>query len=99
VRLGPGVDDLAFFWQRAFVAADTPPPYDAMVQAYAAGLATVDGPPVSREQLDRVLAWAELRSWLVDWPSYLGDLSTVRMERVLQRIDTLTRQLELGSHL
>lgn len=44
VCLGPGVDDLAFFWQRAFVAADTPPPYDAMVRAYAAGLRLWVGP-------------------------------------------------------
>jgi aminoglycoside phosphotransferase (APT) family kinase protein len=99
VRLGPGVDDLAFFWQRAFAEADTPPPHDAMVKAYAAGLATVDGPLISREQVDRALAWAELRSWLVDWPGYLGALSTARIARVLRRIDTLMSRLERGSHL
>ena len=99
VRLGPGVDDLAFLWQRAFVAADTPPPFDAMVQAYGAGLVTVDGVEVIRDQLDRALTWAELRSWLVDWPSYLGALSTARMEHVLQRVDMLIGQLELVGHL
>jgi len=99
VRLGPGVEDLAFFWQRAFAAADTPPPHDAMVQAYVAGLATVDGPLISREQVDRALAWAELRSWLVDWPGYLGALSTARIARVLRRIETLMSRLELESHL
>ena len=98
VRLGPGVDDLTFFWQRAFVAADTPPPYDAMVQAYGAGLMSVDGITMTREQLDRPLAWSELRSWLVDWPSYLGPLSTAQMERVLQRIEALIDQLELTGH-
>ncbi len=99
VRLGPGVDDLAFFWQRAFAEADTPPPYDAMVQAYAASLATGDGIQITREQLERALAWSELRSWLVDWPSFLSFLSTARMERVLQRIDMLIDQLELAGHL
>jgi Ser/Thr protein kinase RdoA (MazF antagonist) len=99
VRLGPGVDDLAFFWQRAFVAADTPPPYGAMVQAYGAGLATADGEPVPPEQLDRALAWAELRSWLVDWPGNLGALSATRMERVLPRIETLIDQLAVAGHL
>lgn len=99
VRLGPGVDDLAFFWQRAFVAADSPPPHDAMVQAYVAGLATVDGTLISREQVDRALAWAELRSWLVAWPGYLGYLSTARIVRVLRRIDMLIGRLDLESHL
>ncbi len=99
LRLGPGVDDLAFFWQRALVEAATPPPYDAMVQAYGAGLVTGDGLKITRDQLDRALAWSELRSWLVDWPSYLGVLSTARMESVLQRIDMLIDQLELAGDL
>lgn len=98
VRLGPGVDDLAFFWQRAFAATNTPPPLDAMVQAYVAGLATGDGSLISREQVDRAVAWAELRSWLVDWPGYLGALSTSRIVRVLRRIETLMSRLELESH-
>ncbi len=96
VRLGPGVDDLAFLWQRAFVAAATPPPFEAMVRAYGAGLMTVEGIQVTPEQLDRALAWSELRSWLVDWPGYLAAVSATRMERVLQRIDALTDQLELA---
>lgn len=93
VRLGPGVDDLAFFWQRSFVAADMTPPYDAMVQAYVVGLETGGEVQIIREQLDRALAWAELRSWLVDWPRYLGALSSAQMERVLQRIEKLVRHL------
>lgn len=99
VHLGPGVDDFAFFWQRAFAATDTPPPYDAMLQAYAAGLATVDGTLISRERVDRALAWAELRSWLVAWPGYLRALSPARIARVLRRIETLMSHLDLESHL
>jgi Ser/Thr protein kinase RdoA (MazF antagonist) len=98
VQLGPGVNDLAFFWQRAFVANETLPPYETMVQVYGVGLETVDGAVVSREQLDRALAWAEFRCWLVDWPFYLGALSTTRMERVLRRIETLIDQLEITGH-
>ncbi len=94
VRLGPGVDDLTFFWQRAFVAAETPPPYDAMVEAYSAGLETAGGVLMPRKQRDRALAWAELRSWLVDWPGYLEALSAARMEPVLRRIGTLIDELE-----
>lgn len=99
VRLGPGVDDLAFFWQRAFAAAATPPPYEAMVQAYGAGLETAGGArPATREQLGRALAWAELRSWLLDWPGYLGALPDTRVERILRRIDTLMDEWEIASH-
>jgi Ser/Thr protein kinase RdoA (MazF antagonist) len=89
VRLGPGVDDLSFLWQRAFAAADRPPPDDVMVQAYDAGLESVLGTRVPRAELGRNLAWAELRSWLVDWPAYLGALPTIRIERVIQRIVAL----------
>jgi Ser/Thr protein kinase RdoA (MazF antagonist) len=99
VRLGPGVDDLAFFWQRAFVASATPPPHESMVQAYAAGLATSRGGLVPPARLDQALAWAELRLWLVDWPGYLGALSVTRMERVLRRIETLIDQMEVAGHL
>jgi len=99
VRLGAGVDDLNFFWQRAFVAADTSPPFEAMVQAYVVGPETVGGMLLTREQVDQALAWAELRSWLVDWPNYLGALSATRMERVLRRIGTLIDQLEVAGHL
>ncbi len=99
VRLGPGEDDLAFFWQRAFVAADTSPPYDAMVQAYGVGLMTGDGVQITFEQLVRAITWAELRSWLVAWPNYLRFLSTEQVERVLQRVDMLIGQLELADQL
>lgn len=97
-RLGPGVDDLAFFWQRAFTEVDTPPPYDAMVEAYATALMTGDGPRIERERIDRALLWTELRSWLVAWPEYLGYLSTAQVERVLRRIDLLIGRLDLENH-
>lgn len=96
VRLGPGVDDLTFLGQRAFVAAETSPPYEAMVRAYGVGLESVGGALVTQEQLDRSLAWADLRSWLVDWPGYLGAVSSARMERVLGRIESLIGQLEIA---
>lgn len=95
VRLGPGVDDLAFFWQRAFVAADTPPPYATMVRAYRAGLESVDGILIPHQHLERALAWSELSGWLVDWPGFLKALPTARVADVVQRIDSLIGQLEL----
>jgi aminoglycoside phosphotransferase (APT) family kinase protein len=93
VRLGPGVDDLAFFWQRAFAASAVPPPYDAMMQTYAIGLSSAGAAVLSREELERNLAWSELRSWLVDWPEYLGALPAACVARVLRRIDALTDRL------
>lgn len=100
VRLGSGVNDLAFFWQRAFVAAETVPPYAAMVQAYRAGLESAGRALITGTQLDRALAWAEIRSWLVDWPYYLGAfLSTTQIERVLQRIETLIGTLQITTRM
>ena len=93
VRLGHGVDDLVFFWQRAFAAADICPPYDAMVEAYHAGLNRVSD-LLSREQLVHDLAWAELRSWLIDWPDYLGALPGPRIQRVLERVAMLIDRFE-----
>lgn len=95
VSLGPGIDDLAFFWQRAFMAADTPPPYDAMVRAYRAGLEAITERLISPKQLERNLAWSELRSWLVDWPGYLRALSTERIARAMQRITTLIDHIKI----
>lgn len=99
VRLGPGVDDLAFLWQRAFAASSVRPPFDAIVQAYSAGLHAAGGVAVSREQLDRELDWAELRSWAVDWPGYLSAVSRDRIGCVLRRIEMLIHRLALGGHL
>ena len=95
VRLGPGVDDLAFLWTRAFAATDTSPPYEAMVRAYGAGLEEVGDVLINPVQLARELNWAELRLWLVDWPGYLGFLPVTRVGRVLRRIDTLIDRLEV----
>lgn len=99
VRLGPGVDDLAFFWQRAFAAASARPPFDAILQAYSAGLHAEGGVGVSREQLGRELDWAELRSWAVDWPGYLSALPKDRIGCVLRRIEMLIHRLALSGHL
>jgi Ser/Thr protein kinase RdoA (MazF antagonist) len=96
VRLGPGVDDLAFFWQRAFAATDAPPPYETMVRAYGTGWETAGGEPKTREQFGLALALAELRGWLVDWPGYLAALPAARVERVLRRIETLIDRLEVA---
>lgn len=92
VRLGPGVDDLAFFWQRAFASSDTLPPYDTLVRGYRAGLESVSGNLITQEQLEHNLAWSELRSWLVDWPRYLRFLSAAQIHRVLLRITALMNQ-------
>jgi Ser/Thr protein kinase RdoA (MazF antagonist) len=95
VRVGPGVDDLSFFWERAFADAETSPPYDAMVRAYRAGVATGQDAPVRRAQVERALTWSELRSWLLNWPEYLGYLPIARLERVLRRMDALCNSLVL----
>ena len=68
-----------------------------MVRAYAAGVEAGGGTSIPREQFDRVLAWAELRSWLVDWPGYLGALPAARIGRVLRRIGALLDHLEAGA--
>lgn len=88
VHAGPGVDDFAFFWERAFAATDAKnePPYAAMVDAYWDGLGETGVPSLSREALDRALAWSELRGWLIEWPPYLGYLSREQQARVIERI-------------
>lgn len=96
VRFGPGVDDLSFLWERAFAASEASPPYDAMVQAYVAGLAVAS---LSPEEVARNLAWAELKSWLVEWPGYLGFLPATSFQRVLQRIATLIDRSEIVGDL
>jgi len=86
-RIGPGVDDLAFLWERAFSAVEARlPPFDAMVEAYWAGLAEAGGPGMDRVAFGRALAWSELRGWLIAWPPYLGYLSRAQQERVVARI-------------
>ena len=40
-----------------------------------------------------------LRSWLVDWPSYLGFRSATRIARVLRRIQTLIDHLAIANLL
>jgi DNA repair protein RecN (Recombination protein N) len=101
--LGPGVDDLAFFWQRAFAASDTPPPSDAMVQSYAAGL---DSDParlavVSErraaltaltrkygETIDEVLEWARASAArLLDLDNSEGRAEELREQRLQLRSD------------
>jgi len=91
VRIGAGVDDLAFFWQRAFAAteADAGPPFDAIVEAYWAGVNDAGDPGTSRETFSQTLRWAELRGWLVAWPPYLGYLSQTQRRRVVARIAAL----------
>lgn len=96
VRFGPGVDDLSFLWERAFAASEASPPYDAMVRAYLAGLAVAS---LSPEEVARNLAWAELKSWLVEWPGYLGFLPATSFQRVLQRIATLIDRSEIADLL
>jgi len=93
VRIGPGVDDLSFFWQRAFAATDaeSEPTFTALVDAYWAGLAATGDPGMSRAAFDRALAWSELRGWLLAWPPYLGYLSSTQQERVVARIAALLR--------
>jgi Ser/Thr protein kinase RdoA (MazF antagonist) len=89
VRRGLGVDDLAFLWQRAFAATDARPPYEAMMQAYRAGLKRMHRALLTDEQLQHNLAWSELRSWLVDWPGYLGFLTAAQIQLIVQRIAAL----------
>ena len=89
VRFGLGVDDLTFFWQRAFAAMDTSPPYGKMVQAYLDGLQTGNDSLIDPGHLEQELAWSEVRSWLVDWPPFLGFLPPHRVKRIMERISSL----------
>lgn len=93
LRIGPGVDDLAFFWERAFAASgDADPPFDLMFEAYWTGLAEAGDPGMSRAAYGRALAWSELRGWLIAWPPYLVYLTPARQERVVARIEALLRE-------
>jgi hypothetical protein len=93
VRLGQGVDDLAFFWQRAFAERESIPAPDRLLDTYLDGLVNVGVTSVSLEELSQALLWSELRMWAIDWPPYLGWLAPDVIERVLQRCEQLSNQL------
>ena len=92
VGIGQGAADLTFFWQRAEMAGGTVP-RDAMLAAYLEGLEVEGADTPTPRQLDQALAWAELTSWLVDWPPFLGGVSSGQLGTVLDRIEDLTRRL------
>jgi hypothetical protein len=96
VRLREGVGDLSFFWQRAFAVTDSVPPVEGLLGAYGEGLSQAGVSKVSEADLGQAVAWSELVSWLIAWPPYLGWLEPGVRGRVLQRIEALLRQLEIG---
>lgn len=94
IRIGPGVDDLAFLWQRSFAESEEmcESSYAAMKESYWEGLTAVGDPGMARVEFHQALAWSELRGWLIAWPPYLGYLSQAQQEGVVARIDTLLRE-------
>ena len=95
VRIGAGSEDLAFFWQRAEMA-DGRVPRETMLDAYLTALEAEGAATPTAHQLERALAWAELRSWLLDWPPYLAHAAAPLLGVVLDRIDDLTGRLRIG---
>ncbi|MGB3328935.1 MAG: aminoglycoside phosphotransferase family protein [Thermomicrobiales bacterium] len=91
VHVGPGVNDLAFFWQRLFASSDRDmtPMFPVLIEAYWFGLNAAGEAGMRRDALERALAWSELRGWLLAWPPYLGYLAPDQRARVLGRITRL----------
>lgn len=95
VRRGQGVDDLAFFWQRAYVVTEAIPTLGSLVDAYQQGLVNAGLPPLPHGDLMQALSWSELRMWAIDWPAYLGWLSPTEVERVLLRTEALIADMRV----
>jgi len=94
VRRGGGIDDLSFFFQRAFAASERTLPLDAMVRGYTETLVTEFNIAISISRVERCLQVTEFRGWLIDWPEYLGFLPGSSVERILARIDWLNSRLD-----
>ncbi len=94
VRRGTGIEDLSFFFQRAFAASARVLPLDAMVRCYTETLVAEFSIAISIEQVERYLQVSELRGWLIDWPAYLGFLPGSSVEGILARIDWLRALLD-----
>ena len=94
VGLGLGPADVSFFMQRAFFADGTVP-HEAMLKAYHQQLEEqgVEGLPFAL--LQPTVDALEVRSWLLQWPPYLGYASPERLSKVLERVDLLSRRLHL----
>jgi thiamine kinase-like enzyme len=95
VRLGEGVNDLVFFWQRAFAETGSLPPMEHLMGAYVEGLSRAGVSPVAEDVLGRAVGWFDLVLWLVAWPPYLGWLEPEIRGRVLRRIENLLTVLEI----
>jgi hypothetical protein len=95
VRTGQGSEDLAFFWQRTQVAGGEVH-REAMMSAYLTGLEAEGADAPTTRRLEQALAWAELTSWLLEWPPYLAAASPPQLRCVLDRIDDLIERLEIG---
>lgn len=96
VRWGLGLDDLTFFWQRAFTETPSIPPMDELLSTYRDSWMRSGGEVPDMHVLADAAAWSELRSWLVAWPPFLGWLEPPDRVRVLHRIDKLAYWLGLG---
>jgi hypothetical protein len=95
VHIGSGAEDLSFFCQRALAAGGILP-REAMVDAYRAAIAAEVEDVPTAERIEHALAWAELTSWLLDWPPYLTNAPAHKLGRVLDRIDSVVDRLEVN---
>ena len=96
VRWGQGLDDLTFFWQRAFAETPAIPPMEDLLPTYRDLWLRVGVQVPEMDALADAATWSELRSWLVAWPPYLGWLPPQDRVRVLRRIDVLARRLGIA---
>jgi aminoglycoside phosphotransferase (APT) family kinase protein len=95
VHIGSGAEDISFFCQRTLAAGGTLP-REAMVDAYRAAIAAEVEDAPAAERIERALAWAELTSWLLDWPPFLTNAPAHLLGHVLDRIDSVVDRLEIN---
>lgn len=79
VGLGSPAVDLAFLWSRAY-ADGANPPYQAMLDAYAARRG------IDRDLLRRALIAAELGVLLFGWPAYAARRTRAERDRLTRRL-------------
>jgi Ser/Thr protein kinase RdoA (MazF antagonist) len=92
VGIGPGPEDLSFFFQRARMAGGSVPE-EAAVTSYHHALATATGQNIELSALRRVLCASELRSLLLLWPPFLSSVPLERLEWVVHRLQYLAATL------
>jgi Ser/Thr protein kinase RdoA (MazF antagonist) len=88
VGVGAGPADLSFLIQRAN-AEGASFSIDTLSAAYHRQLVKAIDPPISLEEIQRLMDVSELRTRLIEWPHYLGGALAESVSTLLRRIDDL----------